>query len=90
MSSASQQYQYFRVVAMPPPKGVTKVYDIISRSQRTSLGTIRWYGSWRQYCFYPQGGTVWSDGCLRDVKHALDAIKAEHAAGLAARKAAGV
>lgn len=31
------------------------------------LGWVHWYGAWRQYCFYPADGTLWSGGCLEDV-----------------------
>ncbi len=48
-------------------KGKTDVWGIYSKSQGTLLGTIEWYGAWRQYCFFPNSLTVWNTGCLNDV-----------------------
>ena len=31
------------------------------------IGRIKWYGAWRQYCFFPNEDTVWSRGCIREV-----------------------
>lgn len=31
------------------------------------LGEIRWNGSWRQYCFYPDKNTFWSAGCKEEI-----------------------
>ena len=31
------------------------------------LGTIRWFGRWRQYAFFPADGTIFNPECLRDI-----------------------
>lgn len=31
------------------------------------LGLVKWYPSWRQYCFYNKGEIVLSAGCLDDI-----------------------
>lgn len=36
------------------------------------LGEIRWYGAWRQYCYFPTVQAVYSKGCLADI---IDFIK---------------
>lgn len=48
-------------------EGVTKVWDVLSASKKDVLGTIRWNGAWRSYCFYPLAECVWSEGCLKDL-----------------------
>jgi hypothetical protein len=41
----------------------TYVIEIASASSKELLGTIRWYGPWRQYCFYPIN-SLFNHGCL--------------------------
>ena len=31
------------------------------------LGEIKWYGKWRQYCFYPNRATIFNNGCMKDI-----------------------
>ena len=42
-------------------------YYAITKNLGGMLGWIRWYASWRQYCFFPCEGTIWSVDCLADV-----------------------
>lgn len=35
------------------------------------LGTIAWYGNWRQYVFEPEADTLFNDGCLEAIRKAL-------------------
>ena len=41
------------------------------------LGEIKWYGPWRQYCFYPVPETIFNVGCLEDINHFIGQLKAE-------------
>jgi hypothetical protein len=43
-----------------------EAYTILS-STLDPLGTIEWYGRWRQYIFEPEIGAVFSADCLRDL-----------------------
>ena len=36
------------------------------------IGVIRWYPQWRQYCFFPTEGTVYSKGCLKDIANFIE------------------
>lgn len=68
--------QYFYVEGLPlEPRRKTRDWDIINLSSGDKLGQIRWYGTWRQYCFFPEGNTVWSKGCLNDVLEAIERIR---------------
>ncbi len=51
-------------------EGKTKCIVVVSRHHLNILGEIKWYGSWRQYCFFPLAGmqTVWNTDCLEDVQ----------------------
>ena len=50
------------------PKPKTKVWLVQSKSDEFGLGEIKWYANWRQYCFFPTNDSVWSVGCLEDIK----------------------
>ena len=47
--------------------GKTEIWNIISKSNNFILGQIRWYGPWRQYCFYPTPHTVFNPTCMEDI-----------------------
>lgn len=42
-----------------------------------TLGVVKWYGAWRQYCYFPEPGTVFSKGCLNDISDFLDKLMKE-------------
>lgn len=47
--------------------GKTEVYDVLSRSSGAVLGHIKWYGPWRQYCFFPSPQTIFNPDCLNHI-----------------------
>jgi hypothetical protein len=47
--------------------GKTDVWDILSKSQESILGKIKWFGRWRQYCFYPSPNTIFNPECMADI-----------------------
>ncbi len=47
--------------------GKTDVWNILSKRSGYILGKIKWYGSWRQYCFFPAAETVFNKTCMEDV-----------------------
>lgn len=55
----------------------TKVILVISKRSDHVLGEIRWYGSWRQYVFFPAPQTIWNPECLRDVNECIARLMAE-------------
>lgn len=70
----TSQYLYFDEV---PCSTKTKKWDIISKSGGYPLGRIKWYGAWRQYCFFPDIGTIWNKGCLEDINRFIEDHKNE-------------
>ena len=42
----------------------TCVWNVVSKNNGIILGTIKWYGPWRQYCFYPCYETIYNKDCL--------------------------
>ena len=57
----------------------TKTVYIINKSNINCLGTIEWYGTWRQYCFIPTAEfeTVWNNTCLTDVLEVINMLMKE-------------
>jgi len=47
-----------------------------------SLGTVKWFGSWRQYSFFPHAGTVYERECLRAIADFCEKRTLEHRAQL--------
>jgi len=45
----------------------TQAYTVRNISLQIILGYIKRYGAWRQYCFFPMIGTIYGEGCLKDV-----------------------
>ena len=36
------------------------------------LGTIKWHGAWRKYCFFPAKETLFDSSCLQLISQTLD------------------
>ena len=39
----------------------------VQMQEGTALGSVHWYGAWRQYCFFPLADTIYERQCLRDI-----------------------
>ena len=63
----------------------TKVISVIAKSSGHEIGQIKWFGRWRQYCFFPED-SIWSDGCLVDVINYIKGLKKERQAAMAFNK----
>lgn len=50
-------------------KAKTNIYSIINISGNYSLGEIKWYSAWRQYCLIPYEDTIWNTDCLKEVEN---------------------
>lgn len=58
--------------------GKTEVYDVLSKSSGAVLGHIKWYGAWRQYCFFPSPNCVFNMGCLNQINEHIKVMMFEH------------
>lgn len=78
----NQQSEYLRFVRDPAYKGKTQVWSVASKTSGETLGTIRWWGAWRQYVFVPFPRTLYNTGCMEDIVKAVktlnDAWRKEH------------
>jgi len=61
------EYIYFQIEP-PQNKKKTRIWKCHNKSSGDVLGVAKWYGPWRQYCFYPNDGTIFNGGCLDNIK----------------------
>ena len=55
------------VKTVKPPHRKTNIYAIVSKSDKSLLGMIKWYPWWRQFVFFPEEGCVFNPSCMRDI-----------------------
>ena len=60
------EFKYIRFELIDK-KPKTSVYGCYSVRSNDLLAKIAWYGSWRQYCFYPACETIFNVGCMNDI-----------------------
>ena len=54
-----------------------KIEDVFickSLKDKNDLGIVKWYGPWRQYCFFPGNNTIFNKGCMDDIKDFINKI----------------
>jgi hypothetical protein len=51
----------------------TTIWNVISQSSGITLGQVKWYGAWRQYCFFPESNTIWNTSCLESIQSFIKA-----------------
>ena len=59
----------------------TKRFNVINKKHGNILGIIKWSNGWRQYCFYPEEDTVWSEDCMNRVGYWIWELNKEHKKG---------
>ena len=47
--------------------GKTSIWPVASKTRGDRLGTVSWYGPWRQYVFESDEGCVFNHGCLSEI-----------------------
>lgn len=70
-----KSYINFKLIEKKPK---TYVYAIISNSNNSILGYIKWFNSWRQYTFFPNNKTIYSDGCLNEIINFMNKVNYYH------------
>jgi len=63
-------------LVMKKPK--TNIYQVINKQQNSVIGMIKWYPSWRHYCFFPYNNTVYSDRCMIKIGEFVEKSNKEH------------
>lgn len=71
------KYKYFHFDLARPIqlKQKTQTWFCVSNSDDSFLAVIKWFPRWRQYCFFPEEGTVFSQSCLEDINNFLNQLK---------------
>ena len=78
MSERVSAFEGKYIIIMPNiPKERTLTWGVSSRSSGDFLGMIEWYAPWRQYCFSPDEGTVFSRGCMAEIMKFIEDHKNE-------------
>jgi len=77
------KYIHFEVGARNPS---TTVWICHNTKYGDILGSVSWYGPWRQYCFFPEHGIVFSAGCMADIQAFIQEAMADHNAKREERK----
>ena len=57
--------------------GKTKVFTCFNKENYNELGTVKWYGAFRKYAFFPENNIVFETQCLRDIASFLDKLMLE-------------
>jgi|GEM_PF-1172267 len=47
--------------------GKTMLFEVRNNRTEYTLGELKWYPAWRQYCFFPMRDTVFNRDCLDDI-----------------------
>lgn len=57
-----------------PSVGKTEVWQVVANQGGHKLGTIKWFGQWRKYSFFPENGTVFETECMKDIIAKIDEL----------------
>ena len=63
---ATKIYKYIQFFQIGDT-GKTTIWSIRNIKSGEELGKVKWYGPWRQYCFFLSQPSVYSAGCLEDI-----------------------
>ena len=72
--SIESKYLIFSDMSFKDAK--TKRVGVCSKTKGL-LGEIKWFGRWRQYVFFPYGGTVFNIDCMKDICEEIEELKEE-------------
>lgn len=67
-----QQKQSFLEFKLTEQGEKTSKWDVLSKRHGFVLGTIKWYGAWRQYTFFPTKETLYNKDCMREIASFLE------------------
>jgi hypothetical protein len=71
------EYEYLIfVLVRSSPK--TDVWLCKNKRSGNELGTVRWHGAWRKYCYFVTYDSVYDDKCLDDIKDFLKQVQSQY------------
>jgi hypothetical protein len=68
------QYKYLTFVQTDQAEKKTSTWECKNTRSGTTLGIVKWYPSWRQYCYFPTVQAVYSAGCFDDISHFINQL----------------
>lgn len=68
----------------------TKVWTVSegTNCRGPELGQVRWFGRWRKYAFFPEGGKVFEETCMREISYFCETATKLHRDVLKVKKKA--
>ncbi len=78
MKTIKTDYKYLIFVQAPNPGRKTSVWECRNKKSQTVLGHVKWYGAWRQYCYFPMVQAVYNAGCLDDIADFIRQLGVQH------------
>lgn len=60
----TKSYIEFELIEEKPK---TNVFNVKNKNSGIILGIIKWFSSWRQYCFFPMGFMIFSSSCMKEI-----------------------
>lgn len=69
-------YQFISMVLIKDTGKTTK-WSVLTNTSKSELGEIKWYASWRKYCYFPTVQAVYSVGCLSDISSFINQLTKE-------------
>ncbi len=57
--------------------GKTFTFQILNKKSGFVLGYVKWYGPWRQYCFFPCPESVFNHWCLKEIVLFMNQLMAD-------------
>jgi hypothetical protein len=73
--------KWIKFVETYVPHRKTKTWQVMTKDNVSTLGTVKWYGAWRKYCFFPAGETVFEEQCLSDIRNFIVQKTIDHKEG---------
>ena len=65
----------FKEIENNNPTAKTKIFAIYPKSNISiTLGTIKWFGNFRKYCFFPSPNCIFETQCLTDIIDFINAL----------------
>lgn len=68
MEKTFKYINFAEVMTTKDSKRKTAIYECRNNRSGDVLGWVKWYGPWRQYCFFTRNGMVFNTGCLEDIQ----------------------
>lgn len=75
-----KQYKWIAFIEAPQKAdSKTRIWWVNERRDGGgALGSVRWFGRWRRYAFFPEANTVFEQDCLWDIADFVAERTAEH------------